>query len=77
VLVFPASRPEAAYAEHRQNVMLVAFKSEKTFAAAPAARPGSGMARLLSHRWTRPFNDSARAFTDAFAPVEHHALVDE
>ncbi|MDR0379149.1 MAG: fused MFS/spermidine synthase, partial [Candidatus Accumulibacter sp.] len=34
VLVFPASRPEAAYAEHRQNVMLVAFKSEKTFAAA-------------------------------------------
>jgi spermidine synthase/MFS family permease len=77
VLVFPASRPQPEYAGSRQNIMLVAFKSEKTFAAAAAAFPGSEAARLLSHRWTAPFNSSARAFTDAFAPVEHYALIGE
>jgi spermidine synthase len=77
VLVFPASRPQPEYAESRQNVMLMAFKSEKTFAAAAAAFPGSEAARLLSHRWTAPFNSGARAFTDAFAPVEHYALIGE
>jgi spermidine synthase/MFS family permease len=77
VLVFPASRPQPEYAGSRQNIMLVAFKSEKTFTAAAAAFPGSEAARLLSHRWTAPFNSSARAFTDAFAPVEHYALIGE
>ncbi|MDR2614858.1 MAG: fused MFS/spermidine synthase, partial [Candidatus Accumulibacter sp.] len=77
VLIFPASHPQPAYAESRQNLMLVAFKSEKTFAAAAAAHPGSETARLLSHLWTAPFNSGARAFTDAFAPVEHYALIEE
>jgi spermidine synthase len=77
VLIFPASRPDIEYADARQNLMLVAFKSEKTFTAATAAVPGSEAARLLSHRWTAPFNSNARAFTDAFAPVEHYALIDE
>ena len=60
--------------------MLVAFKSEKAFAAATAtatATPGYETARLLSHRWTAPFNSNARAFTDAFAPVERYALIEE
>ncbi|GHU05915.1 hypothetical protein FACS1894158_10460 [Betaproteobacteria bacterium] len=77
VLVFPASFPGPEYANTRQNLMLVAFKSERTFAAAATAFPGSEAARLLSHRWNAPFNSSARAFTDAFAPVEHYALVEE
>jgi spermidine synthase len=77
VLIFPASLPQPAFAESRQNLMLVAFKSEKTLAAAAAAVPGSEAARLLSHLWTRPFNSDARAFTDAFAPVEHYALIDK
>jgi spermidine synthase len=77
VLVFPASLPGLEHAGARQNLMLVAFKSEKTFADAGAAYPGSEAARLLSHRWTAPFNSSARAFTDAFAPVERHALTEE
>ena len=77
VLIFPASFPEPAHAESRQNLMLVAFKSERTFAAATAATPGSEMARLLSHGWAAPFDSKARAFTDAFAPVEHYALIEE
>jgi hypothetical protein len=77
VLIFPASLPGLEYAGSRQNLMLVAFKSERTFTAASAAYPGSEAARLLSHRWTAPFNSRARAFTDAFAPVEHYALTEE
>jgi spermidine synthase len=73
VLVFPASRASLPYADMRQNLMLVAFKSEETFLRAAAA-PGSETARLLSHLWTAPFNSGARAFTDAFAPVEYYAL---
>jgi hypothetical protein len=68
---------EARSAAYRQNIMIVAFKSEKTFEAASPSSSDPEIARLLSHRWTAPFNSRARAFTDAFAPVERHALIEE
>ncbi|MDR1649884.1 MAG: fused MFS/spermidine synthase [Synergistaceae bacterium] len=75
VLIFPAMSVDARSAGYRQNLMLVALKSEKTFdAASPPGNPE--MARLLSYRWTPPFNPAVPPFTDAFAPVEHYALVE-
>ncbi|MDR2527639.1 MAG: fused MFS/spermidine synthase [Synergistaceae bacterium] len=71
VLIFPATFSSPSYAQSRQNIMLVAFKSE----AAPPSPPYSpDITRLLSHIWTRPFVPSVPAFTDAFAPVENYAL---
>jgi spermidine synthase/MFS family permease len=75
VLIFPAMSVDARTATYRQNLMIVAFKSEKTFdAASPPENPE--IARLLSYRWTPPFNPVIPPFTDAFAPVEHYALID-
>lgn len=71
VLIFPAQGPGPAFAEIRQNIMLVAFNS----ANVPAFPPRDAeTARLLSHAWTAPFTPQVRAFTDAFAPVERYAL---
>jgi spermidine synthase/MFS family permease len=75
VLIFPAMSADARSAAYRQNLMIVAFKSEKTFdAASPPDNPE--IARLLSYRWTSPFNPAVPPFTDAFAPVEYYALAE-
>jgi hypothetical protein len=72
VLIFPASRPEAPFAQARQNIMIVAFKSADELPVLPPYDPE--ISRLLSHRWTAPFTPSIPPFTDAFAPVERYAL---
>jgi spermidine synthase len=74
VLLFPARDSSRAYAQSRQNIMVVAFKSENDPPVLPPYNPE--IARLLSHRWSEPFVPTIPPFTDAFAPVEHYALVD-
>jgi spermidine synthase len=76
VLIFAAGSADPRAATHRQNLMLVAFKSEKTLETAVPPLESSETARLLSHLWTLPFNPSVPPFTDAFAPVEYYALVE-
>ncbi|MDR2175690.1 MAG: fused MFS/spermidine synthase [Synergistaceae bacterium] len=73
VLIFPARDPRDT--ANRQNLMIVAFKSEKTFDAAPPPE-NPETARLLLYRWTPPFTPAIPPFTDAFAPVEYYALTD-
>ena len=72
VLIFPAQRPDPYFAQTRQNIMIVAFKSDDELPVLPPHDPET--ARLLSHRWTEPFIPEIGAFTDAFAPVEIYAL---
>ncbi|MDR1379150.1 MAG: fused MFS/spermidine synthase [Synergistaceae bacterium] len=74
VLIFPASRPEAPFAQARQNIMIVAFKSVDELPILPPYDPE--ISRLLSHRWMEPFTPSIPPFTDAFAPVERYALME-
>jgi spermidine synthase len=74
VLLFPASRSEPAFAQSRQNIMVVAFKSADEVSILPPYDPE--MARLLSHRWMAPYVPTIAPFTDAFAPVERFALVE-
>jgi spermidine synthase len=75
VLIFPATYPSPSFAQSRQNIMLVAFKSE-TGPDTPAPPYSPEITRLLTHLWTQPFTPSVPAFTDAFAPVENYALRD-
>jgi spermidine synthase len=72
VLIFPAQRSDPSFAQTRQNIMVVALKSPDELPILPPYDPE--MARLLSHRWSRPFVPNIAAFTDAFAPVETYAL---
>ncbi|MDR1978657.1 MAG: fused MFS/spermidine synthase [Synergistaceae bacterium] len=74
VLIFPASNSDRAFAQSRQNIMVVAFKSEDELPILPPYDPE--IARLLSHRWSDPFISTVPPFTDAFAPVERYALRD-
>lgn len=74
MMIFPASAPDPRYAQARQNLMIVALRSDEDPPVPPAPEPG--IARLLSHQWIEPFVPDPRvpAFTDAFAPVERWAL---
>ena len=74
VLIFPATRSEPQFAQERQNIMIVAFKSPEN----PPEKPGYNpeVDRLLSHRWKGAFAPAIPAFTDAFAPVERYALME-
>ena len=74
MLLFPASRSEPAFAQSRQNIMVVAFKSADEASILPPYDPET--ARLLSHRRMEPFVPTVAPFTDAFAPVERYALVE-
>jgi spermidine synthase len=74
VLLFPAWNSDRAFVQQRQNIMIVAFKSEDDLPILPPYNPE--ISRLLSHRWSEPFIPTIPAFTDAFAPVERHALRD-
>ena len=74
VLLFPAQNSDRAYAQQRQNIMIVAFKSKDDLPILPPYNPE--IARLLSHRWSDPFISTVAPFTDAFAPVERYALRD-
>jgi spermidine synthase len=74
VLLFPAWNSDRAFVQQRQNIMIVAFKSEDDLPILPPYNPE--ISRLLSHRWAEPFIPTIPAFTDAFAPVERHALRD-
>jgi spermidine synthase len=74
VLLFPASNANRAFAQSRQNIMVVAFKSASDLPILPPYNPE--IARLLSHRWSDPFISTIPPFTDAFAPVERYALRD-
>jgi spermidine synthase len=69
VMIFPATYPNDE--SRRQNIMIVALASSSS----PEAEPESAyMARLLAHKWTRPFSPKIAAFTDAFAPVEKYTI---
>lgn len=70
MMIFPATFPNSAAV--RQNVMIVAIKSETIPERAPSS---DRIARLLAHRWTAPYRSTEPAFTDAFAPVEKYALM--
>ena len=71
VMIFPASYPNGEYT--LQNVMIVALPEGS--AKKPESSPESeNMARLLSHRWTKPYAPKVAAFTDAYAPVERYSL---
>lgn len=71
VMIFPASYPDSEYA--LQNVMIVALGEEA--AGKPEwASESEKMARLLAHKWTKPYTPGVAAFTDAFAPVERYSL---
>ncbi|MBQ7262558.1 MAG: fused MFS/spermidine synthase, partial [Synergistaceae bacterium] len=74
MMIFPASAPDPRYAQARQNLMIVALRSDADPPVPPVPEPG--IARLLSHQWIEPFVPDPRvpAFTDAFAPVERWAL---
>ncbi|MDR2179981.1 MAG: fused MFS/spermidine synthase [Synergistaceae bacterium] len=74
VLIFPAQNANRAFVQQRQNIMVVAFKSENDLPVLPPYSPE--IARLLSHRWSEPFISTVSPFTDAFAPVESYALRD-
>ncbi|MDR1377096.1 MAG: fused MFS/spermidine synthase [Synergistaceae bacterium] len=74
VLIFPAWNADRAFAQQRQNIMIVALKSEDDMPILPPYNPE--ISRLLSHRWPELFIPTIPAFTDAFAPVERHALRD-
>ena len=73
LLIFPASASDPRYALSRQNLMIVAFKSQELPAVPPAPEPA--VVRLLEHQWLEPFQATVPAFTDAFAPVERYALM--
>jgi len=71
VMIFPASYPDSAGA--LQNVMIVAL-AEEAVRKTPRAPDSDGVARLLSHKWTKDYQSKVPAFTDAFAPVERYSL---
>jgi spermidine synthase len=69
VMIYPATYPNSSRV--RQNIMIVALANENE----PYRVPDDDyMASLLAHRWTNSFVPRVAAFTDAFAPVEKHAL---
>lgn len=71
VMIFPATYPNGEYT--LQNVMIVALADASADGQERAPESGE-MARLLSHRWTKPYVPKVAAFTDAFAPVERYSL---
>ena len=74
MMVFPVNAPDPRYAAALQNIILVCMgDTASTVSPAPDAK----FAGLLSHQWLDPFvpDPKVPAFTDAFAPVERYALV--
>ncbi|MDR1021548.1 MAG: fused MFS/spermidine synthase [Synergistaceae bacterium] len=69
VMIFPATYPNDE--SRRQNIMIVALASGPAVEAEPES---AYMAKLLSHKWTKPFSAKIDAFTDAFAPVEKYTV---
>ncbi|MBQ6971304.1 MAG: fused MFS/spermidine synthase [Synergistaceae bacterium] len=74
MMIFPANAPEKPYARALQNIMLIAGDIV----------PSTGLSRdkyapLLSHQWLEPFapDPVVPAFTDAYAPVERYALIQQ
>ena len=74
MMIFPANAPEPKYAGALQNIMLVAgdFVPEATAS-------NDKYSALLSHQWLQPFTPDpvVPAFSDAFAPVERYALIQQ
>ncbi len=76
MMIFPANAPNPRYAYALQNIILVAM-GDTVSTVSPT--PDAKYSRLLSHQWLEPFtpDPSVPAFTDAFAPVERYALVQQ
>jgi spermidine synthase len=68
VRVFLANHPNDA--AERQNVMLIASKSELS----NDGETNEKIKKLLSHELLQPVTMDISAFKDSFAPVEYHAL---
>ena len=76
MMIFPANAPDPKYAYALQNIILVAMgESVPTVSLAHNTK----FEPLLSHQWLEPFVPDAGvpAFTDAFAPVERYALIQQ
>ncbi|MCL2008927.1 MAG: fused MFS/spermidine synthase [Synergistaceae bacterium] len=71
ILIFQAQRPGPAFAQTRQNLIIVAMKKPP---GEHLTTRDEEMERLLSYHWTAPFTPEVGAFTDAFAPVEIYSL---
>lgn len=76
MMIFPANAPQPRYAYALQNLILVAMGNT---ASTVSPTPEAKYLRLLSHQWLEPFtpDPSVPAFTDAFAPVERYALIQQ
>ena len=76
MMIFPANAPGTRYAYALQNIILVAMGDT---ASTVSPTPDAKFSRLLAHQWLDPFtpDPSVPAFTDAFAPVERYALVQQ
>ena len=67
VYLFPAKYSEDGL--RRQNIMLVALKSNET----PVfASPHPELHELLGQLWTKPIPGDLPPLTDDFAPVDHY-----
>ncbi len=76
MMIFPANAPSPQYAYALQNIILVAMGNN---ASTVSPEQDSNFSRLLAHQWLNPFVPDAGVpvFTDAFAPVERYALVQQ
>ena len=76
MMIFPVISSNPVYAQALQNIILVAMgDTASTVSPAPDAK----YSNLLAHQWLNPFNPdpSVPTFTDAFAPVERYALIQQ